>query len=176
MLFRSRFHVNWTESVQYDIRRSAYHAFSPNNDPTGQATHFVNTVKASGGDWDFPLVLDVELRPIVPADVLDCLLTIESMIGQRPIIYTGVAVWNEIGGVSWAKDYPLWIAQYPLQADGTQYGHWDEMPLGSEPRLPNDWANWAIWQFSSKGDGNANGTQSASLDLNYVNEIGRAHV
>ena len=52
----------------------------------------------------------------------------------------------------WAKDYPLWLAQYP-----NQYAP------GMQPTLPRGWFRWTFWQYSEKG--RVNGI-NANVDLN----------
>jgi LysM repeat protein len=59
------------------------------------------------------------------------------------------------GPPAWAKDYPLWLAQYP-----NQYIE------GMKPALPRGWFNYTIWQYSDKGK--VNGI-NASVDMNLFN-------
>jgi LysM repeat protein len=60
----------------------------------------------------------------------------------------------------WAKDYPLWIAQY-LNRPATD---------SDQPLQPKGWQDWKIWQHSEKGMltgvTNDDGIPTA-VDLNY---------
>jgi LysM repeat protein len=64
---------------------------------------------------------------------------------------------TEAGGgpPAWAKDYPLWLAQYP-----------NNYVEDSKPYLPRGWYNWKFWQYSEKGK--VNGI-NANVDLNVFN-------
>lgn len=74
------------------------------------------------------------------------------------IIYSGQpflqTYLSEAGGgpPAWAKDYTLWIAQYPNQ-----------YVAGSQPYLPRGWFKWTFWQYSEKGQVNGINTR---VDLN----------
>jgi lysozyme len=81
----------------------------------------------------------------------------KAAFGRKPIIYSGQYFlqdhFSEAGGgpPKWAKDYPLWLAQYPnTYVDGQQ------------PFLPRGWFKWTFWQYSEKG--RLNGI-NASVDL-----------
>ena len=60
-----------------------------------------------------------------------------------------------MGLPSWAKDYPLWLAQYP-----------NNYVEGSQPSLPRGWFKWTFWQYSEKGA--VNGI-NAKVDLDLFN-------
>ncbi len=64
---------------------------------------------------------------------------------------------SEAGGgpPTWARDYPLWLAQYP-----------NSYVEGSQPYLPRGWFKWTFWQYSEKG--RVNGI-NAKVDLNVFN-------
>jgi LysM repeat protein len=49
-----------------------------------------------------------------------------------------------VGGKApdWAKDYDLWIAQYPFEFDPSR------MPNVNMPKQPNGWKDWKFWQYS----------------------------
>jgi LysM repeat protein len=86
---------------------------------------------------------------------------VEAVFGKKPIIYSGQYFLqdylSEAGGgpPSWAKDYTLWLAQYPNQ-----------YTLGMQPFLPRGWFKWIFWQYSEKG--RVNGI-NADVDLNHFN-------
>ena len=128
----------------------AYHYFKDNRDPVTQARHFASHVPDG-----FIAVADIEDKyagPDVAANVLTFLSELERLIGVRPVIYTGAWWWNPyIGNVSWASDYPLWVANYTTASD---------------PLLPSAWSTWDIWQYTSSGPGYDYGAGSARIDLN----------
>jgi LysM repeat protein len=111
-------------------------------------------------------VLDLETHDnqkkdkIIPA-VKTYLERVEEALEKKPIIYSGYYFLqdylSEAGGGPplWAKDYPLWIAQYP-----NQY-----VP-GMQPSLPRGWFKWTFWQYSEMG--RVNGI-NADVDLNLFN-------
>jgi LysM repeat protein len=86
---------------------------------------------------------------------------VEAASGKKPIIYSGQYFLqdylSEAGGgpPSWAKDYALWLAQYPNQ-----------YTPGMQPFLPRGWFKWTFWQYSEKG--RINGI-NADVDLNVFN-------
>lgn len=67
--------------------------------------------------------------------------------GRKPIIYTYPFWWRTVNASvdqTWARDYPLWIANY------THSGLWSP-PDDAKPIIPNPWDDWVFWQFSAKG-------------------------
>jgi GH25 family lysozyme M1 (1,4-beta-N-acetylmuramidase)/LysM repeat protein len=160
------FDDNWFGAKSAGLLRGAYHFFRCNVDARKQADYFidyVNTVKDYG---ELPPVLDLETNDgttkekIVPA-VKIWLDRVESVFKKKPIIYSGQYFLQDYlvvaggGPPTWAKDYPLWLAQYP-----NQYVE------GMKPFLPRGWFNWTIWQYSDKGV--VNGI-NAKVDMNLFN-------
>jgi LysM repeat protein len=135
-------------------------------DAKQQADYFIDYVKTVKDKGELPPVLDLETNDgmtkdkIVPA-VKIWLDRVESAFGKKPIIYSGQYFLQDYfvvaggGPPVWAKDYPLWLAQYP-----NQYVE------GMKPALPRGWFNWTIWQYSDKG--RINGI-NASVDMNIFN-------
>jgi len=124
-------------------------------------------VRTMNDDGELPPVLDLETNDgqsknkiISRAKVwLD---EVENAFGRKPIIYSGQYFlqdyFSESNGQppSWAKDYPLWLAQYPNNyVEGS-----------SKPFLPRGWSNWTFWQYSEKG--RVSGIVS-STDMNVFN-------
>ena len=113
-----------------------------------------------GNYGELPLVVDVEepksgWTPTMRDDLLRCLTILEKSSGCKPLIYTGTWFWNTyIHSVDWAKDYALWIAQYPKK--------WTETMA---PILPTCWSDYTFWQYSSTGHGADYGAASNSIDL-----------
>jgi GH25 family lysozyme M1 (1,4-beta-N-acetylmuramidase) len=160
------FDDNWFGAKSAGLLRGAYHFFRCNVDAKKQADYFINYYKSFNDLGELPPVLDLETNDnvkkdkIIPA-VKIFLDRVEAAFGKKPIIYSGYYFLqdylSEAGGgpPMWAKDYPLWIAQYP-----NQY-----VP-GTEPSLPRGWFKWTIWQYSEKGV--VNGI-NASVDMDLFN-------
>jgi GH25 family lysozyme M1 (1,4-beta-N-acetylmuramidase) len=160
------FDDNWFGAKSAGLLRGAYHFFRCNVDAKKQADYFVNYFKSFNDPGELPPVLDLETNDnqkkdkIIPA-VKTYLDRVEAALGKKPIIYSGYFFLqdylSEAGGgpPMWAKDYPLWIAQYP-----NQY-----VP-GTAPSLPRGWFNWTIWQYSEKGV--VNGI-NAAVDMDVFN-------
>ena len=157
---------NWFGAKSAGLLRGAYHFFRCNVDARKQAKYFIDYVRTLKDDGELPPVLDLESNDgqkkekIIPA-VKTWLDLVESAFGKKPIIYSGQYFLqdylSEAGGgpPAWAKDYPLWLAQYP-----NQYAE------GMRPYLPKGWYKWTIWQYSEKGK--VNGI-NASVDMNLFN-------
>lgn len=157
---------NWTGAKSAGLLRGAYHFFRCNVDPKKQADNYINYVRSLKDDGEFPPVLDLETHDnvkkekIIPA-VKAWLDRVETAFGRKPIIYSGFYFLkdylSEAGGgpPAWAKDYPLWLAQYP-----------DSYVEGMQPSLPKGWFTWTIWQYSEKG--RLNGI-NANVDLDLFN-------
>ncbi len=160
------FDDNWFGAKSAGLLRGAYHFFRCNVDAKKQADYFIDYVKTVKDNGELPPVLDLETNDgmtkekIVPA-VKIWLDRVESAFGKKPIIYSGQYFLQDYlvmaggGPPPWAKDYPLWLAQYP-----NQYVE------GMKPTLPRGWFNWTIWQYSDKGK--VNGI-NASVDMNFFN-------
>ena len=160
------FDDNWRGAKTAGLLRGAYHFFRSNLDPKKQANKFIDYVKSMNDDGEFPPVLDLETNDGQTKDKVisrakTWLDQVEAAFGKKPIIYSGQYFlqdyFSEAGGGPpiWAKDYPLWIAQYP-----NQY-----VP-GMQPTLPRGWFKWTFWQYSEKGQ--VNGI-NATVDLDVFN-------
>jgi len=159
---------NWFGAKKAGLLRGAYHFFRCNVDAKKQANYYIDYVRTLKDDGELPPVLDLESNDgqkkekIVPA-VKIWLDRVEAAFGKKPIIYSGQYFLqdflSEAGGgpPAWAKDYPLWLAQYP-----NQYVE------GMQPYLPKGWYKWTIWQYSEKGKLNGFGN-NVSVDLNLFN-------
>ena len=160
------FDNNWFGAKSAGLLRGAYHFYRCNVDAKKQADYFINYVKSMNDDGELPPVLDLETNDgqkkekIIPA-VKIWLDRVEAAFEKRPIIYSGQYFLqdylSEAGGgpPKWAKDYPLWLAQYP-----------NNYVDGSKPFLPRGWFNWTFWQYSERG--RLNGI-NANVDLNVFN-------
>jgi GH25 family lysozyme M1 (1,4-beta-N-acetylmuramidase) len=160
------FDDNWRGAKTAGLLRGAYHFFRCNVDPKKQATKFIDYLQSMNDNGELPPVLDLETNDGQTKDkIIDRAKTwldlVEAAFGKKPIIYSRQYFlqdyFSEVGGgpPSWAKDYPLWLAQYP-----NQY-----IP-GTQPSLPRGWFKWTFWQYSEKG--RINGI-NAKVDLNVFN-------
>ena len=160
------FAANWSGAKAAGLLRGAYHFFRANVDPKKQAKKYIDYVKKVKDDGELPPVLDLETHDGQRNDKIisrakTWLDEVEKAFGKKPIIYSGQYFlqdhFSEAGGgpPKWAKDYPLWLAQYP-----------NSYVEGQKPYLPRGWFNWTFWQYSEKG--RINGI-NASVDLNVFN-------
>lgn len=160
------FDDNWFGAKSAGLLRGAYHFFRCNVDAKKQADYFIDYVKTVKDNGELPPVLDLETNDgmtkekIVPAAKI-WLDRVEAAFGKKPIIYSGQYFLQDFliqpggGPPPWAKDYPLWLAQYP-----NQYVD------GAKPFLPRGWFAWTMWQYSDKGV--VNGI-NAAVDMNVFN-------
>ena len=157
---------NWLGAKSAGVLRGAYHFFRCGVDPAKQAKVFIDYIKSMKDDGELPPVLDLEVSDGVPnhkiiPSVKTWLDLVEAAFGKKPIIYSGFYFLKDNfsipggGPPAWAKDYHLWIAQYP-----NQYVD------GMSPSLPPGWFKWTFWQYSDKGK--VNGV-NANVDLNLFN-------
>ena len=162
----STFDDNWLGAKSAGLLRGAYHFFRCNIDAKKQADYFINYVKSFNDDGELPPVLDLESndgqkKEKIILAVKTWLDRVEAAFGRKPIIYSRQYFLqdylSEAGGgpPSWAKDYSLWLAQYP-----------NNYVEGSQPYLPRGWFKWTFWQYSEKG--RINGI-NARVDLNAFN-------
>ena len=133
-----------------------YHFFRSGYDTLRQINFFLETI--AGMPMDMPPVIDIEENKVVygwanyQSAIKLALQTIEAATGKRPIIYTNKYYWGFTGNPVWAKDYPLWVANY-----GTML----------QPTLPVGWDKWTFWQYSEAG--RIDGVPYDGVDLNYFN-------
>lgn len=160
------FDDNWRGAKTAGLLRGAYHFFRSNVDAKKQAMKFIDYVKSMNDNGELPPVLDLETndgqtREKVIARAKTWLDLVEAAFNKKPIIYSGQYFlqdyFSEAGGgpPAWAKEYPLWLAQYP-----------NSYVEGSQPTLPRGWFKWTFWQYSDKG--RINGI-NARVDLNAFN-------
>jgi GH25 family lysozyme M1 (1,4-beta-N-acetylmuramidase) len=160
------FAANWSGAKSAGLLRGAYHFFRANIDGKKQAKKHIDYVRKTRDNGELPPVLDLEThdgqsKARIISRAKDWLDEVEAAFGKKPIIYSGMYFlqdyFSEAGGgpPKWAKDYPLWLAQYPnTYVDGQQ------------PFLPRGWFKWTFWQYSEKG--RLNGI-NANVDLNVFN-------
>ncbi len=158
IIIDDRFQENWAGSCDADVPRGAYHFYDYRVDPVSQAKHFLKTVPLSG---EMPHVCDAEAIKVtttvkVPTNYADSLCIfleiVKNVTQVRPIIYTAWSFWStNCPSATWARKYPLWIANY----------NW------TVPMTPLPWGpdGWTYWQFTDRGPGATYGVQSKQIDL-----------
>lgn len=138
---------NRRRATALGIPFSAYHFARPDRtykDAVREADHFVRTARLAGPHL-LP-VLDLETtgglnRRQLTRWVQAWLRRVESRLGVKPMIYTGVYFWRDrMGDSQWFANngYRLWIA------------HW----YVDQPRTPaGNWAGqgWTVWQTTDCG-------------------------
>lgn len=160
------FDDNWAGAKSAGLLRGAYHFFRCNVDPKKQAEKFIDYVRSVNDNGELPPVLDLETndgqtKDKVVARAKTWLDLVEAEFGKKPVIYSGQYFLQDYfsvaggGPPAWAKDYPLWLAQYP-----------NSYSPGMQPYLPKGWFKWTFWQYSDKGQ--VNGI-NANVDMNLFN-------
>jgi GH25 family lysozyme M1 (1,4-beta-N-acetylmuramidase) len=145
-----RFDRNYRASYRAGLIRGAYHFALPNRSSgAAQARFFVR----NGGSWSgdgqtLPPALDIEYNPYGR----DCYglsarhmrrwirgfsNTVKNRSGRYPVIYTTLDWWTRCtrNNGRFGNTNPLWIAR------------WSSSP----GTLPNGWAFWTFWQYTSSG-------------------------
>jgi lysozyme len=147
-----KFAEHWAGAREAGILRGAYHYLFGEQDAKKQADLFINTVGSDHGE--LPPIVDLEdayNENVSNGKLLTTCKTfldlIEKKFGRTPMIYsrrTYLEPRLSIQGKapSWAKDYELWIAQYPFEFDPAR------MPNINMPKQPAGWKDWKFWQYS----------------------------
>lgn len=128
-----------------------YH-FARTGDPIAQADYFVNNIKGYIGkavlflDWENAGDYDLGVLGQGPAWAKRWLDRVYELTGVRPMIYMSKSVCREYDWSAVAKDYALWMAQYPnYDETGYQNDPWtDSGGVGAFP-------GWVIHQYTSSG-------------------------
>jgi len=150
------FDRHYEEFSKRGVPIGSYHYIIGNNSGKVQAEAFHNITK--GKTLKLGLWADVEDRNVTTGltrtVVVDYMTNIESFVGKKVGIYTGVYAWYEImqNLSTWYGDRTLWVAHYGV----------------IKPSLPrySAWTKWTVWQYSSSGriDG-----YEYNIDMNYFN-------
>ena len=160
------FDDNWIGAKSAGLLRGAYCFFRPKADPQKQAERFIGYVRSMNDNGELPPALDLETSDGQPREKIIArakiwLDEVEQAFGRKPIIYSSSYFlqvhFSVTGGgpPGWAREYPLWLAQYPSQ-----------YTPGMSPGLPNGWFKWTFWQYSETGK--VNGI-NARVDLDLFN-------
>lgn len=148
----SKFKSHWEGARVEGLLRGAYHYLIADQDAAKQADLFISTVGADRGE--LPPIVDLEDKYNENAsntkiiDTCKAILDrIEKAFGRKPMIYSrtqylNVHVSRSGKAPSWAKDYPLWLAQYPYVFSA------DTMPNKNMPNQTEGWQDWKFWQYS----------------------------
>jgi GH25 family lysozyme M1 (1,4-beta-N-acetylmuramidase) len=149
------FTVNWRKAKDAGLLRGAYHYLDYTKPARDQANYFADLIGSDPGE--LPPVVDYEQNRtdnsvVTARTYLKDFLEQMKLLGNRCILYTGASFWKTYGETSsyWTH-YPLWLAQYTTAA---------------APTVPEPWMRWIFWQYTSKGDGKAYGSESYNLDMN----------
>lgn len=96
-----------------EVPNGGYHFFTSNDDPIAQAKHFLANYELT--NYDLTPVLDVEQGDENPKklirDVKKWLKEVEHELGEKPMIYTSVSIYENILKNSF-PNYRFWIASY----------------------------------------------------------------
>src|SRR5262245_13230638 len=107
----------------------AYHFFRPGN-VGRQVDNFLNWAEP---DSDLLLVLDHEDEGCSVEDVKEFLRLVEAQTGQRPALYSGHVIKEQLGSRKdeYLGSTRLWMCQY-----------------GSDPEVPPCWDSMWLWQYT----------------------------
>ncbi|NJC96228.1 MAG: hypothetical protein C3F07_05185 [Anaerolineales bacterium] len=147
-----KFAEHWAGAREAGLLRGAYHYLIAGQDPGRQADLFIATVGNDKGE--LPPIVDLEdaynekesnSRIIASCEAV--LKRLDSAFGRKSMVYsrkTYLQVHVTVGGraPAWAKDYDLWVAQYPYVFNSAT------MPNVNMPMQPDGWKAWKFWQYS----------------------------
>jgi lysozyme len=170
------FATHWAGARAEGILRGAYHYLHAGEDAGKQANLFISTVGSDQGE--LPPIVDLEdaanedqSNSKIIASCKAILDLIEKSFGRKPIVYSRRNYMDQhmtINGKApdWAKDYDLWLAQYPYKFDPAMH------PNVNMPSQPPGWTKgWKFWQYSEHGivDGITDNNRPTQVDLNWFN-------
>jgi GH25 family lysozyme M1 (1,4-beta-N-acetylmuramidase) len=172
---------NLAEAHDNDMIFGAYHVLWPaNNDPRREAAWFAENIAPQGYESPDFVVADLELMggrtaAQVATQIGLLLPAMEAEVGLHPWIYTGAWFWNgpdylgPATPIGIEQDYPLWHASYLTPPPWKP--RWSPSDAPQEPsepvRLGDGWDEWAVWQWTSKGQ--PIGVESKTLDYDVFN-------
>lgn len=168
-----KFKSHWEDSRREGILRGAYHYLFAGLDAKKQADLFISTLSTDRGE--LPPIIDLEdayNENIPNTKIIETckamLDLVEKAFGQPPMIYSRTQYLNTYlskngKAPAWAKNYYLWLAQYPFVFDD------NSMPNKNMPTQAAGWQDWKFWQYSEsaiiEGVTNDSGVPTA-CDLN----------
>ena len=150
------FYENWEKAEDAGLIVAPYIVVNPLYTAADHIDYFYD--KFLPRESYLPVALDCELQLSVGPEILaNVIKGCCNLLDGYAMIYTRATWWNPfVARRDYWKDYPLWVAHYNSAI--------------SEPDLPIDWNDWAIWQWSAGGNGQGEkyGASSADIDLNRV--------
>lgn len=133
---------NYRRAKAEGMVAGAYYVPCWSYDKTMQVECLAAALDGAGWAQDDEVWIDIELADglsgaALRSAILSFMKAAEAVLGVKLGIYTAKWWWNpNIGLTSWARDYPLWVANYTV---------------GQKPLMPLGWERWAIWQYSETG-------------------------
>ena len=154
----NKYAINVDRCNQLAIPHGVYHFCRPEYDWRPQAEYFADRVVGQ-----LPAFADVERTGYLSRSTLERWIynfvnCVQDKSGYPVGIYTRSIFWNTyVARNAWCNDLPLWVARYNSYI--------------SDPGVPLDWDNWALWQWAadSNGEGWKYGAESRSIDKNRFN-------
>lgn len=153
------------------------------DDPESQANLFVDIYESLPNRTSAPLVIDSEtyIGPQLEIIMLrhwynEFRAQIEKR-GYHVAVYSSRSYWDSFVKLGWGELDLLcahWVKdpndstiQLDPVSDPKRWpGFAFHYMMG--PNIPNDWATWSTWQFSSKGNGIELGAKSLNIDCNIM--------
>jgi lysozyme len=138
----SHFLANFAGIKAAGMKAGGYLTFQPAQDPTQQADNFAaKLVQAGFAPGDLVPMFDVQLTggkssQEIAAALQTAIAAFESALHVTPGIYTSASFWDgTLGDPPGFSNYLLWDAHWGVTC----------------PNLPQSWATWSIWQYTSTG-------------------------
>lgn len=165
----TRFAQHWAGS-QGQVKRGAYLYYRDGVDPVLQAIKLREVCGADTGE--LPPMLDIEEvgnATLTASKIKLCAEELTRQFGKSPVIYTGFYVWRDAvtGDKTWAANYKLVIAAYPLVGWQDNY---PQLVLNYPPMIPYPWVKWYAWQWTAYAPAEAYGVSGTYVDLEYASE------
>lgn len=160
----SQFDNNWQGIKDAGLVRGVYQFFRPSQDAVKQADYLLNKIGSKLEPNDLPPIIDVEededLDAATVADgVRKWINRVESVLGVKPIIYTGGYFWDSHVKINDFADYPLWHAAYPNTFNQST----------SCPSISDKWTKWTMWQYSSTAHIQGIRKGTGDVDISVIN-------
>lgn len=152
----ARYELSMKAGMMYGL----YHFLRAGVSVEAQVNNFLEVYTRYGNE-DLLIALDYEKgsdgKTPTMAEVEGWLTRAADVIGKKPVIYSGNALKEALGGKPHptvnGNNYPLWLAQY-----------------GSKYTLPPGWSKYWLWQYTDKGEV-AGVDPPTDLNAGDVNEV-----
>ncbi len=147
-----------------------YHFATPKaDDALEEAAAFLEALD-DAPDYTVIPALDLEKnddnlsRSEITQWALDWLEAVKVSIGVKPMWYSSPNwLTNKLDPNMGLQSYPLWVAHYGPGGDAP----WG--PGITEPRVPDEWQPWSLWQYTSNGS--VDGVSSSRVDLDEAVDL-----